>query len=235
MKKKITSFKESVEIDRENRHQMQLKEEMGEAARKAEEYCASGEGKEYWRELALEKASASLEKDRFDAHVKKLLARLDKKKEGDDMRRNRKRAAMHKQRENTIARLTKKRQTLVNRKERLFGWELEKCEEDIADVDDDLEHLVEDEELMMLDSDEKEQQEVYEEDKAEIEAGKDYTPAGKWQRDFELSWSKEHRERTGGFFIFDPTRTSEHRERPTLFSLTNNLVSTQSQIGLSET
>ena len=196
VKKKITSYKESIEIERENRHQMQLKEEMAEAARKAEEYCASVEGKEYWRELAMEKASASLEKDRFDAHVKKLLEKLNKKKEGDDMRRNRKRAAMHKQKEKTIDRLQKKRQTLVNRKERLFGWELEKCEEEIADCDDDLDHLVEDEELMMLDEDEKEKLEIYEEEKAEIEAGKDYQPAGKWQRDFELSWSKEHRERT---------------------------------------
>eukprot|EP00948_MAST-09A_sp_MAST-9A-sp1_P003474 g3474.t1 len=193
VKKQLGSFDDLQKVRMERERQVELEKKEAIARQKAEDYVSSLDGQIHFQELAIEEAMKASEEDRRQAFIQKNIEALDKKKKGADNRRNKKRAAMEKRKQKNISKLVAKKEKLTKRKERLFGWELEKCVEDINDIEDELEHLPEDDELMLLDNDEEEALQEYEAAKKLIESGDGYVPRSKMEKNLKVNTSKEHK------------------------------------------
>ena len=150
-----------------------------EAANTAAEYIQSENGEEQLNLGALRRATKQLEEEerrRFSSKNKKRLEQIKKK---EDLSRERRITQLKRKRERKVEALTVKRNEIIAKKERLAGWELENCEDDIMDIEDDLANLQEDQELKEI---EKEQRDA--DDRFEDEVDKLYVVQhrSRWSR-----------------------------------------------------
>ena len=178
LKMNLVSFFESVKRESMNTETDSLNERLTNCELEVTKYVKSEQGARYFDECAEEEAIRILEEERQDKYILKKTLVLLKKKEKRENNRKRKMAGFEKSKLARIDKLNNKKKTLIGLLERSRGWEAEKCQDELRNLEDEFENHPQDVELNILRDEQEEDDETFTEETRRDNMLEDYSSIG---------------------------------------------------------